>query len=186
MAGLLDSVFGSGDPVSAPSVNVSPETEARLNQINSDASRSTQDIGSAINKNVGGALDNESANRKEVAMGGGAANEAIRNRYAGLLGQDISRIKSQGQLDATGVKSGQLQNAANIMQARQKVNMQNYERQMKAYQANEAARSAAIRSVFSLAGTIGGAVVGGPVGAAAGGKVGDMAGQNTADYSGMA
>ena len=183
---MLGSLFGGGDEVSADLIRVSPEGEKRIDTVVGDASKSLGDYAKDINQGVANTSNNQESLTKQQQLYGQENNlgKAIRSRYQGLLQGNLERLKQSGDVDAFAIKSNRLQQAEQVAKARQQINMQNYQRQMQAFIANQQARSQALSSVFGLAGTVGGAIVGGPGGAAVGSQVGSMAGRNIAGQGG--
>ncbi len=98
--------------------------------------------------------------------------QAIASKYKAKLGADLGRLQANDQLKS---KTDSFKQSAQAMQAlamKQQVENENYKMAMKAWMANEEARAAAIGDMLGLAGTVGGAMVGGPAGAMAGNQAG--------------
>lgn len=165
----IKSIFG-GEDIQSTNVAVDPRTESQLNRLTQEAARSSQDLASEANQGLDDSakaiVAADKSYLKRLGENDGAVSKAIQKRYENLLGSDIKRLRAQGEVQARLDRGKNLEQAAAVAQARNNINMQNWQRQMQAHQANQAARSQAIASVFGLAGTVGGALIAGPAGRA--------------------
>lgn len=182
---LLD-IFGGNSNVTAPAVVPSPETENRINTLVNDNTQSQGDLASKINAGTNTSMNTDQQSRQNQVMYGTepGMSDAIQGRYQSLLNKAQTGIQSQGDQTAYQMKAQQLQQAQSVMSARQQIDTQNFQRQMDAYTQNQKARSQAIGAIFGLAGTVGGAMVGGPAGAVVGGSVGSKMGASMNDGGG--
>lgn len=98
--------------------------------------------------------------------------QAIANKYKAKLGADLGRLQSTDQLKSKQDSFKQSAQAMHALALKQQVENENYKMAMQAWMANEQARAAAIGDMLGLAGTVGGAALGGAPGAMVGGQVG--------------
>lgn len=168
MAGLLSNILGEEDELQARKVNLDPQTDQLINQ---SAQGSMQNSGQLHAQAMEGTQDAMSFLPQE-GMGNVAMSGALTNKYRQLAQNDIDKLSLQQKYLSGQRKAQRLRQSAQQAQARQQVTNDNYRRVVDAYNANMAARAQVISSVLGLAGTVGGAVVGGPAGAVVGSQAG--------------
>lgn len=110
---------------------------------------------------------------------------AIRSKYGSILGQHLTGMKNQEDMNMYQQRASRLKYAQNYLIAQQKVENQNYERLLKATNNENEIKAGVVKSWLSLAGTVAGGIVGGPAGAMAGSQVGNTVGGMTTGRSGQ-
>lgn len=109
-------------------------------------------------------------------MGDDASAQAIADRIRRSYEVDLNRLKRQTQLGSVSQVSNKLNLAADAFRQKQQYDYNVYQRQMQQYQNEQKARNGVISSVLGAAGTVVGAIYGGPAGAVAGGTIGSGVG----------
>ena len=129
----------------------------------------------AIMSGVGAdAPDTSGLSQSDAAMGfsGGGVRQALSNRASKYFNQDVNRIRQEAKLQASSQGLQDSNAAQGYLMGRQKLEMAKYNREKERERANQAARAQAITSILGVAGTVGGAMIGGPPGAMAGSAIG--------------
>lgn len=94
----------------------------------------------------------------------GGINDAIKNKYGRILGQDVGFLKNQESLNLRKDQSNRYKMAQQALLAQQQVTNDAFARQMQAYNMREAARAQAIGSIIQIGAMAGGFAFAGPVG----------------------
>lgn len=130
----------------------------------------------------GNMINPEGLIQQDAAMGMNTAGmrQALSNRASKYFGADLNKLKTESKIRGYEQKSQDIHQQQGYLEGMRKLQLAKYQREKQADIANQAARAQAIGSILGVAGTVGGAMIGGPAGAAAGSQLGGMAGPMTA------
>lgn len=92
----------------------------------------------------------------ESGFTGAGTDQAIKQKYSGLLGNKLQNIGADQKLNSRFKQVDQLQKAQAAMLAKTQVQNDIFAKNLEANQMKEAARAAAINSIMGFAGTVGG------------------------------
>jgi hypothetical protein len=109
---------------------------------------------------------------------------AIRSKYGSILGERLTGMKNQEDMNMYQQRASRLKYAQNYLIAQQKVENQNYQRLLAATNNENEIKAGVVKSWLSLGGTVIGGAFGGPAGAMAGSQVGGAAGGMVTGRSG--
>lgn len=169
---LIDeSVNAADDYPGYQSSQLSPETQQAMDEYQSRAQATPEQIQAQNLKGVEGAGRELMGGKDQTtaSLGGdqesGALAEALKRRSEQIYGGGVANVKRQAQLDAPITSSKRLTNAFGMRGAEMQFQMANYQRQYAAWLSKQNARNEVLKSVFSTGGKIVGMAVAGPPGA---------------------
>lgn len=174
VAGLIG-LGGAVDGSDVPNPGIAqytPEQQARLDKYVKESDRSAADINSDWMRGVQQAGEMPRATPLEANQANAGVNAAINSKYNTLTQENIGRLKQQYDYQSQLEENNRKQQGFAMLSAKQKMDIANQERLMKARMAREHARASAIGSIFGAVGMAGGAYLG----AMGGGGWGAMAG----------
>lgn len=162
MAGLLG--FGGDDEYKPKQILLDPEASQLIDQSGRDALKSHEEL---AQESLAGTEDARNMMPQD-ASGQVAMSGALSNKYRKMMQDDLDRIGVQQRYLARSRQANRLKQSAQMAQARQSIQVDNYKRLVDAYNAKRQARAQVLSSVLGLAGMVGGAAIGGPAGAMVG------------------
>ena len=173
-------LFGGDSDVKAEQVNVDPAiVEALKKNTDAAANTSADDYSKRSMQGIGGPSDNSAqVAQSEKALGGDepGISGAINQRYQGIVGEKLAALGNTAKLKGYETAANRQASAMQMQTAHNNILAENRRRQKEANDANENARGAALTSILRVAGTVVGAIFGGPAGAAIGGAAGTAVG----------
>lgn len=182
--GFLDSIFGGkSDQPGYHQAQQSPETKWLIETEQARANQSPQEI---LDKRYAGApkLEDTQAQVAGAAQFNKALgmaspdqlNTVLASRAQKSMDSDLAKAKRLGLLGAWKEKAQMQQQAGQHAIRANQINLEIQEAQKKALDDKKRARNSTLGTILGVAGTVGGAIVGGPLGAAAGGTLGSAVG----------
>jgi len=173
-------LFDNSDVPKPGIVNLDPGTQDLINNAYTRSAQSSGDLAKET-FNPASDLANQSVTpqagiQSEEMRKGGLMDpnmiSAIRSKQGSMLGQRLTGIKQNTELNAFNQRSERLKFAQNAMIARQKIENSNYERLVAATNNENEIRANVLKGWMALGGAVVGGAVGGPMGAMAGSQLG--------------
>ncbi len=188
MSGLV------GDELPKPNIaELDPQTKDLIQQAYAKSQETPDQVSANQLRGVSDAANQSFGNDQSVAQSeqqrGGLMDpnmiSAVRSKYGSMLGQHLTGMKNQQDVNVYQQRSARLKYAQNYLIAQQKVENQNYERLLQATNNENEIKAGVVKSWLQIGGTVLGGVVGGPGGAMVGSQVGGAAGGMATGRSGQ-
>lgn len=147
-------MFGLPDVSEVPERQTADLDETTKKLIADEYKRSQEDPSVAqgkINSDIKAGQDTFNS-----GFAGGGVNDAIKQKYSGLLGSKLNDIGQSAKLNARFKQVDQMKRAQSALLAQTQVQNDIFAKNMEANQMKEAARADAINSILGFAGTVGG------------------------------
>ncbi len=173
--------MGLTDDVPKPGiVNLDPGTQNLMNQAVVRTGQSAGDLANETfnpaNQLANQTFGSDAGVQSEEQRKGGLMDpnmiSAIRSKQGAMLGQNLTNLKQNTQMNAFQQRQQRLTFAQNAIIAKQKIENQNYERLLQATNNENEIRANVLKGFMSVGGAIAGGALGGPMGAMAGSQLG--------------